>query len=60
MFLPFPKNQVSEIKSVIDFNCRLFMKKKDDSENEGITGNVIENKGPKSFPWGITGNVYEK
>ncbi len=36
------------------------MKKKDDSENEGITGNVIENKGPESYPWGITGNVYEK
>ncbi len=23
MFLPFPKNQVFEIKSVINFNCRL-------------------------------------
>ncbi len=36
------------------------MKENNDSENEGITGNVIENKGPESYPWGITGNVYEK
>ena len=36
------------------------MKEKNDSENEGITGNVIENKRPKLDRWGITGNVYEK
>jgi hypothetical protein len=33
---------------------------KSDSENEGITWNVIENKGPGLDPWGITWNVYEK
>ncbi len=31
-----------------------------DSENEGISQNVIENKRPKMDPWGITQNVHEK
>jgi hypothetical protein len=36
------------------------MVKKNDSENEGISGNVIENKRPQLYRLGITGNVYEK
>jgi hypothetical protein len=36
------------------------MKRNDDSENEGISGNVIENKRPQLYRLGITGNVYEK
>ena len=36
------------------------MVKKNDSENEGISGNVIENKRPQLYRWGISGNVYEK
>jgi hypothetical protein len=36
------------------------MAKKNDSENEGISWNVIENKRPQSSRLGITWNVYEK
>jgi hypothetical protein len=33
---------------------------RNDSENAGITWNVVENKRPKMNRWGITWNVYEK
>jgi hypothetical protein len=36
------------------------MKQKNDSENTGISQNVIENKGPKMQRWGRSQNVYEK
>jgi hypothetical protein len=36
------------------------MEGQNDSENEGITWNVIENKRPKLSRRGITWNVYEK
>jgi hypothetical protein len=36
------------------------MEQKNDSENEGITGNVIENKRPELRRFGRTWNVYEK
>jgi hypothetical protein len=36
------------------------MAKINDSENEGISWNVIENKRPKLHRGGISWNVYEK
>jgi hypothetical protein len=35
------------------------MERKDDSENEGISQNVIENKRPRLHSFGISQNVYE-